>query len=118
MKMLEEHIMSQDSDIKQYEKEIESRDQIISNLSIETEELRNRSHEIQNEVDASSAMRKKLEDKLRSCRNRMNDAINEQQRLYLQCKENYQEVINSISKIIITHSDFKNKQNGIFEKVK
>ncbi|KAI2627025.1 hypothetical protein GGS26DRAFT_592645 [Hypomontagnella submonticulosa] len=96
MVMLEEQIAFQDSTIKQYEKDIEVRDQNIEELSNMVEELRTQSHKVQDEISASSNLRKKLEDKLRSCRVRLNEAISEQQRLFLQCKQSCQKATASI----------------------
>ncbi|KAI2466855.1 hypothetical protein F4781DRAFT_444760 [Annulohypoxylon bovei var. microspora] len=88
MVMLEEHIAAQDSAIEQYRQNIEFRDQTINDLSTKEEQLRVQNEKVQDEITTSSNARKKLEEKLRACRNRLNDAINEQQQLFLRCKEN------------------------------
>ncbi|KAI1095509.1 hypothetical protein F5B19DRAFT_503704 [Rostrohypoxylon terebratum] len=93
---LEEHITAQDSTISQYQREIEHRDQIIDDLSAKEGELRAQNQKVQDEITASSNARKKLEEKLRACRNRLNDAINEQQQLFLRCKENCEKAITTI----------------------
>ncbi|KAI0386378.1 hypothetical protein F5Y04DRAFT_290040 [Hypomontagnella monticulosa] len=96
MMMLESQIASRNSTIGQCEKDIKSRDRRIQELSNVIEEFRNQSQAMQDEITASSNLRKKLEEKLRSCRTRLNEAINEQQRLFLQCKENCQKAISSV----------------------
>ncbi|KAI0888350.1 uncharacterized protein GGS22DRAFT_198124 [Annulohypoxylon maeteangense] len=88
MVMLEDHISSQDSIIEQYQQDIEFRDRTIKDLSAREEDLNAQNQKIQDEITTSSSARKKLEEKLRACRNRLNDAINEQQQLFLRCKEN------------------------------
>ncbi|KAI1662304.1 hypothetical protein F4813DRAFT_385016 [Daldinia decipiens] len=90
MSLLEDYIASQDLVIEQCKGTIACRDQKIDDLSTEVENLRTQKQEIQNKINISSDIRKKLEDKLKSCRIRLNDAIGEQQRLFLQCRENCQ----------------------------
>ncbi|KAI0113084.1 hypothetical protein F4814DRAFT_460304 [Daldinia grandis] len=90
MVLLEDHIASQDSVIEQCQETIACRDQKIDDLTAEVENLHTQNHEIQNKMNMSSDVRKKLEDRLKSCRTRLNDAIGEQQRLFLQCRENCQ----------------------------
>ncbi|KAI1441946.1 hypothetical protein F5Y02DRAFT_271768 [Annulohypoxylon stygium] len=96
LRSLEEHIAAQDSAIAQYQQEIEHRDQTIDDLSTKEEELRVQNQKVQDEITVSSNARKKLEEKLRACRNRLNDAIVEQQQLFLRCKENCERAIASI----------------------
>ncbi|KAI1763338.1 hypothetical protein GGR53DRAFT_369032 [Hypoxylon sp. FL1150] len=91
MAMLEKHIENQDSTIDQCYKEIETRDETINTLSMEIEEQRTQAQTVQDEIATATAARKKLEDKLKSCRSRLNDAINEQQQLFLRCRERFQE---------------------------
>ncbi|XXG95542.1 hypothetical protein Hte_001806 [Hypoxylon texense] len=91
--MQERHIEDQDSIIEQYRRDIESRDETIGTLSKEIEEVHKQSQAVHDEIAADSAARKKLEEKLRSCRSRLNDAINEQQRLFLRCRERFEETI-------------------------
>ncbi|KAI1380526.1 hypothetical protein F4677DRAFT_463223 [Hypoxylon crocopeplum] len=90
--MMEDHIAAQSSDIEQYQEDIQSRDQVIDGLSKEVENLRAQSQKVQDEIAASSTTRDKLKEKLRICKDRLNDAIHEQQRLFLLSKENYQNV--------------------------
>ncbi|KAI1387618.1 uncharacterized protein F4822DRAFT_430365 [Hypoxylon trugodes] len=87
MAMLERHIKEQDVSIEKYQKAIESRDKVIEDLSAREAEFNAQNQKIQDEILTSTASRKKLEEKLRACRNRLNDAIGEQQRLFLQCRE-------------------------------
>ncbi|KAI1102883.1 hypothetical protein F4804DRAFT_353342 [Jackrogersella minutella] len=118
MKMLEEHIAEQDTVIEQYQKDIEFRDQTIDELSIKEEELRAQNHKVQDEITTSTNARKKLEDKLRACRNRLNDAINEQQRLFKQCKENCENAIAKISTDGHLHKESIEKASGTLELVR
>lgn len=90
MSLLEDHIASQNLVIENCQETIACRDQKIDDLSAEVENLRTQNQDIQNKIKISSDIRKKLEDKLKSCRTRLNDAIGEQQRLFLQCRENCQ----------------------------
>lgn len=89
--MLDKHIEDQNSTIEQYHRDIESRDETINALSKEIEEQQTQSQAVHDEIIASSTLRKKLEEKLRSCRARLNDAVNEQQQLFLRCRERFQE---------------------------
>ncbi|KAI0178708.1 hypothetical protein GGR52DRAFT_588569 [Hypoxylon sp. FL1284] len=96
MAMLKEHILDQDSIIEDCHREIESRDLTIDAMAKEIEELRNQSQAVHEEITASSAQRKKLEEKLRTFRTRLNDAVNEQQQLFLRCKERFQEATTDV----------------------
>ncbi|KAI1777424.1 hypothetical protein F4818DRAFT_347893 [Hypoxylon cercidicola] len=91
MGMQEEYIKDCKSTIEQYRIAIEARDQTINTLSKETEEQRTQSQAVNDEIAAASAVRKKLEDKLRACRARLNDAVDEQQQLFLRCRQHFQE---------------------------
>ncbi|KAI2628645.1 hypothetical protein GGR54DRAFT_651480 [Hypoxylon sp. NC1633] len=97
IKLLEQHIMTRDSTIKQFQRDIRSRDETIDGLSDEVEELRSQGRKIQDEIAVSSAARKKLEEKLRSCRDRLNSAILEQQKLFLQNRETCQKGIADVN---------------------
>ncbi|KAL7621945.1 hypothetical protein AAE478_007445 [Parahypoxylon ruwenzoriense] len=96
IEMLEKQILTQNLAIEQYQTDIESRDQTVDALSGELEEIRNQNQRAEDQIAASSAIRKKLEEKVRSCRARLNDAINEQQRLFLHSKETCQKTIEDI----------------------
>ncbi|KAI1400110.1 hypothetical protein F4819DRAFT_509610 [Hypoxylon fuscum] len=89
--MLEKHIEARDSTIEQYQRDVESRDLVIDELTKVAEEQRAQSDKVQDQIATSSNTRNTLEDKLRACRGRLNDAIKEQQQLFMKCRERFQE---------------------------
>ncbi|KAK6956874.1 hypothetical protein Daesc_002156 [Daldinia eschscholtzii] len=93
---LESRIASQDCTIIQYEEVISCRDQEVDDLSAEIEHLHTQNKEAQSKVNTSDNVHKKLEDKLRSYKARLNDAIGEQQRLFIKSKEICQKVTEEV----------------------
>lgn len=116
--MLEKHIENQDSTIEQCYRDIEVRDETINTLSKEIEEQHTQAQTVQDEIATASAARKKLEDKLRLCRSRLNDAIKEQQQLFLKCRERFQETTECIREESRVHQDSLEKATANMEVVR
>ncbi|RYP89891.1 hypothetical protein DL770_003984 [Monosporascus sp. CRB-9-2] len=93
---LEEDLENRDGVIQQYHEEIVSRDAEIDTLMRENEELMIARQQMETDLSESSQRVATMEEKLRSYRECLNNAMQEQQQLYKRCKEKCKETITEI----------------------
>ncbi|RYP47958.1 hypothetical protein DL768_006055 [Monosporascus sp. mg162] len=93
---LQEDLEDRDAVIQECYAEIESRDAEIDTLVRENEELMVARQRMETDLSESSQRVATMEEKLRSYRERLNNAMQEQQQLYKRCKEKCKETIMEI----------------------
>ncbi|RYP18002.1 hypothetical protein DL767_009921 [Monosporascus sp. MG133] len=93
---LQEDLEDRDSVIQECHAEIESRDAEIDTLVKENEELMIARQQMETHLSESSQRVAIMEEKLRSYRECLNNAMQEQQQLYKRCKEKCKETITEI----------------------
>ncbi|RYP76459.1 hypothetical protein DL771_001693 [Monosporascus sp. 5C6A] len=93
---LQEDLEDRDAVIQECHAEIESRDAEIDTLERENEELLIARQQMETDLSESSQRVATMEEKLRSYRECLNNAIQEQQQLYKRCKEKCKETITEI----------------------
>ncbi|RYP01270.1 hypothetical protein DL763_000242 [Monosporascus cannonballus] len=93
---LQEELEDRDAVIQECHAEIETRDAEIDTLERENEELLVARQQMETDLSESSQRVATMEEKLRSYRECLNNAMQEQQQLYKRCKEKCKETITEI----------------------